>query len=231
LTMVVGRDGSAKTTFARWLAANASTGALTGIPLRTHLALAEDDPAQVTAPGLVAAGADLCQIDLVTDGAWRFPRDLDQLDAHLAGRRTDLVIIDPLAAAISNLSHQRAGDSLRGLRRIAEQHNVAVVVVHHTIKRATDPGPAIAGGYNIRAACRSILFWEQLSPIGCHYIRSRAEAQELELDEQTGRLCMLWAFKARRQAGFPGDLRAAISGQSGRAKLDNRHRRAARNAG
>jgi hypothetical protein len=194
--MVVGRDGSAKTTFARWLASRASLGELGGAPLRTHLALSEDDAARVTAPGLHAAGADLSRIDVVTDGQWRFPRDLERFDNHLAERPADIVVIDPLAAAVANLNHQRAGDALRALREIGERHDAAVVVIHHTIKRATDPATAIAGGYNVRAACRSILFWEQLGATGCAYVRSVAEQQELELDEETGRLCMLWPYKA-----------------------------------
>ena len=196
LTMVVGRDGSAKTTFARWLAAAASRGQLTGAPLAVHLALSEDDAARVTAPGLVAAGADLARVELVTGGSWRFPRDLDHFDEHLRAGRLDLVVIDPLAAAVASLGHQRAGDTLRALREIAERHDVALVVVHHTIKRAADPGTAIAGSYNVRAAFRSILFWEQLGPTGCAYVRSLAEQREIDLDEQTGRLCMLWAYKA-----------------------------------
>lgn len=196
LTMVVGRDGSAKTTFARWLASAASRGDLTGQPLRTHLALSEDDAARVTAPGLQAAGADLARIDLVTDGAWLFPRDLERLDAYLSTHASDIVVIDPLAAAVASVNHQRAGDALRALRQIAERHDAAIIVVHHTIKRATDPGTAIAGGYNVRAACRSILFWEQLGPTGCAYVRSIAERQEIEMDEETGRLCMLWPYKA-----------------------------------
>jgi hypothetical protein len=196
LTMVVGRDGSAKTTFARWLAAAASCGRLTGAPLRVHLALSEDDAARVTAPGLVAAGADLDRVELVTEGSWRFPRDLDHLEQHLHRRPCDLVVIDPLAAAIASLGHQSAGDALRGLREVAERRDVALVVVHHTIKRAPDPGTAIAGGYNIRAACRSILFWERLSPMGCLYVRAMAEQQAVELDERTGLLCMLWPHKA-----------------------------------
>lgn len=196
LTMIVGRDGSAKTTFARWLAAASSTGALSGEPLRVHLALAEDDPSRVTAPGLIAAGADLSRIEVVTDGVWRFPRDLERLEVHLQRSPADVVIIDPLAASISALGHQPAGEALRGLRGIAERNQSAVVVIHHTIKRASDPGTAIAGGYNVRAACRSILFWEQLSRIGCQYVRNRAEAQGLDLDEQTGRLCILWPYKA-----------------------------------
>ncbi len=196
LTMIVGRDGSAKTTFARWLAAAGTRGLLTPKPLRVHLALSEDDAARVTAPALHAAGADLSRVDLVTDGSWRFPRDLDRLDQHLAKQSADVVVIDPLAAAVANINHQKAGDALRALRQIAERHDAAIIVVHHTIKRAKDAGTAIAGGYNVRAACRSILFWEQLGPTGAAYVRAVAEQQELDLDEETGRLCMLWQYKA-----------------------------------
>jgi hypothetical protein len=196
LTMVVGRDGSAKTTFARWLATAASRGGLTGEPIHVHLALAEDDAARVTAPALVAAGADLGRIEIVTGGLWRLPNDLERLDAHLLANPSGLVVIDPLAASVRALGHQSAGESLRGLRELAERHDTAVVVVHHIIKRAPDAASAIAGGYNVRAACRSILFWEQLPPVGCHYVRTRAEAQGVDLEEQTGRLCLLWGLKA-----------------------------------
>jgi hypothetical protein len=196
LTMVVGRDGSAKTTFARWLAAAGTRGLLTGRPLRVHLALSEDDAARVTAPALHAAGADLNLVDLVTDGSWLFPRDLDRLDQSLAEQPVDVVVIDPLASAVVNLNHQKAGDALRALRQIAERHNAAVIVIHHTVKRAKDAGTAIAGSYNIRTACRSILFWEQLGPTGVAYVRSVTDQQGLELEEETGRLCMLWPYKA-----------------------------------
>jgi len=196
LTMVVGRDGSAKTTFARWLATSASRGTLTGEPMHVHLALAEDDPARVTAPALVAAGADLARIEIVTDGLWRLPRDLERLDEHLSARPSGLVVIDPLAPSVRALGHQSAGEALRGLRELAERHDAAVVVVHHTVKRAPDAASAIAGGYHVRAACRSILFWEQLPIVGCQYVRMRAEAQGVDLDERTGMLCLLWGLKA-----------------------------------
>ena len=196
LTMVVGRDGSAKTTFGHWLAAAASRGELTGTPLRVHFASSEDHAARVTAPGLVAADADLECVELVTEGSWYFPRDLRRLDEHLGRQRCDLVVIDPLAAAVAGLGHERAGVALRALRQIAQRHDAALVLVHHTVKRAADPSAAIAGGHSLRAACRSILFWEQLGPTGCAYVRSVAARQHIDINEETGRLCILWPHKA-----------------------------------
>src|SRR3954453_3378390 len=109
VTLVVGRDGTGKSTFARWLAANASTGWLTGAPLDVPLALLEDGAAEITQPGLLAAGADAERIELALGEGWRFPRDLAEFEDHVRATECKLAIIDPLAAVVSGLAGERAG--------------------------------------------------------------------------------------------------------------------------
>ena len=194
VTLVVGRDGAGKSTFARWLAANASTGALTGTPLDVHLALLEDGAAEITQPGLLAAGADAERIELMLGEGWRFPRDLMEFEDHVRATDCRLVVIDPLAAVVSGLSGERAGLALRGLAGVAERTGIAIVLVHHTIKSARTADAAIAGSYNVKAAARSILFWDVLSP--AHAFQARLVAAEAGAEVGEGAmLCLLRAHK------------------------------------
>src|SRR4051794_31765560 len=84
ISLIVGRDGVGKSTLIASLTAGWTTGTLTGRTERVHLSLAEDDTAAVTVPRLRAAGADMSQVRVPTEGrTWDFPTDLDALATYL----------------------------------------------------------------------------------------------------------------------------------------------------
>src|SRR5262249_46936948 len=84
-----------------------------------------------------------------------------QLDAYLAEKPAELVIIDTLLAVVKASSNR---DLLRGdysegtvLRELAEKHKTAILVVHHLRKMGAEYGlDAVAGTTGLTAACDAV---------------------------------------------------------------------------
>jgi RecA-family ATPase len=165
ITLIVGDGGVGKSTLSVELAARLSRGELSGEPESSMLALQEDDEAAVTVPRLLAAGADLARIDLDGDPGWRFPRDLDRLDAYAGDKRPALVVMDPLDASVPGLASQAARQILDDLAAVARRHNMALVALHHLTKSGNSIDQRIGGGRAVRAVARSVLVLERLDPI------------------------------------------------------------------
>src|SRR4051794_18084507 len=91
ITLLVGVDGTGKSTLITTLTAEWTTGEQTGVEERVHLSLVEDDVAAVTVPRLMAAGANLERVHLLERGrAWSVPRDLGRVDACLRGNEVTI---------------------------------------------------------------------------------------------------------------------------------------------
>jgi hypothetical protein len=167
ITLVVGDAGAGKSTLAVELAARLTRGELTGEPERALLALQEDDGPSVTVPRLMAAGADLTMIGL--DGSpgsgWRFPRDLERLDARLTETGASLFVLDPLDASVPALASQSARSIMDDLAAIAHRHGTALVALHHLTKGGKTIAQRIGGGRAISAVARSILVLSKLDEI------------------------------------------------------------------
>src|SRR4051794_5142550 len=90
ISLIVGRDGTGKSTLMSVLAAAWTRGELTGRPERVHLNLAEDDVAAVTVPRLRAAHADLSELRFLYEGEeWNFPRDAERLREYVRKEKID----------------------------------------------------------------------------------------------------------------------------------------------
>ncbi len=165
ITVLVGDGGTGKSTLAAALAAQLSTGELTGKPQVSLLALQEDDEAAVTVPRLMAAGADLNLVHVEATPGWRFPRDLQRLDDRITREGATMVVLDLLDSAVPALASQSARAILDDLAAIARRRNAAVILVHHLIKSRGTVAHRVGGGRAVWAVPRSILVLTRLDEI------------------------------------------------------------------
>ncbi len=160
-TVIVGDQGTHKSTLAFTLAAMASRGALPGTsgapPCRVLIISREDHYPSFVSPRISAAGGDP---DLIHFGKplqkWRFPRDIDLLEHDVAHLRPGLIVIDPLSAVIPHYANpEKARDALEGLSDISRRHNAAILLVHHFDKAGKRLETAIGGASAISGVSRA----------------------------------------------------------------------------
>ncbi|MCW5967586.1 MAG: AAA family ATPase [Blastocatellales bacterium] len=166
LTILEGIEGEGKSTLLCAVAAAITLGS--GLPDSEKAEpgsvlwlSAEDDLARVLKPRLMAAGADCGRVFAVGEPFALDTRGILGLRERVAERMPRLAVIDPIFA-------YTRGDANKGsdsrsltneLKTIAEQFNVAVVLVRHVGKSKGFGDPRAAGLYSIewRAAARSVL--------------------------------------------------------------------------
>jgi hypothetical protein len=114
------------------------------------LVTTEDDPGDTLKPRLMAAGADLSKVSMLTMGSsdapvpFRVPQDADELGRRVAETGAALVVLDPLLEFIdgkvdSHRSHP-VRQALAALNKIARESGCAALVVFHLNKGiSTDP--------------------------------------------------------------------------------------------
>lgn len=108
----------------------------------------EDEAADTIRPRLAALGADLDRVHViqdVDDHGRRRPftaTDVASLDTAVRQRpQVGLVVIDPVAAWVGAIDEHRQNEvraCLKGLRLLAAEHGVAVVIVMHLRKATAD---------------------------------------------------------------------------------------------
>ena len=175
LTVLEGDPGLGKSTLALGLAAAVSRGGTlpgggrvepSGVVIITY----EDGLADTIRPRLDAAGADVARVFAI-QGVARpgelerlisFPDDAPAVFEAVARLNAKLVIVDPLAAALSSEtdSHRDADvrRALAPLARFAEEYGVAVLVIRHLTKAASGRAIVAGGGsIAIAAAARSVI--------------------------------------------------------------------------
>jgi hypothetical protein len=154
ISLIAGRPDKGKGLLAVWIAAQVSkTGK------RVLYSAAEDDASDMTKPRLTAAGAVHKNIH-----HWRFrlPADWDGFEQVIRRAKIDLVVIDPLAAHLSN-GISRHSDNIRivtnPLNDLLSETGCSCVVVEHVrknIPQSGDPLMAIGGtGSGLPAAVRA----------------------------------------------------------------------------
>lgn len=175
LTVLEGDPGLGKSTLALGLAAAVSRGGTlpgggraepSGVVIITY----EDGLADTIRPRLDAAGADVARVFAIKGVARpgelerliSFPDDAPAVFEAVARLNAKLVIVDPLAAALSSEtdSHRDADvrRALAPLARFAEEHGVAVLVIRHLTKAASGRAIVAGGGsIAIAAAARSVI--------------------------------------------------------------------------
>jgi len=145
VTLITGPRGIGKGLVTCWLTARVTNHER---PVNVWInSLAEDDLAEDLRPRLEVAGADLDRVRL-TDREYSLPEDLERLSTGMLEIGAEIVVFDSLQTHLRTLSVDAENGTLSGLREMAKEQGVAVVVVHHLLKSitaATSVAQAIAG--------------------------------------------------------------------------------------
>jgi len=171
VTLLEGDPGDGKSTLMYDLAARVTTGrpmpltTETASPAGVVLLQAEDLLREVVRPGLDAAGADVSRV--VAYDRTRFSTkplilsgDIELIRDAINSVGAKLVVIDPFNAfsGHSGNSESAVRRTLGTLAALAEEKNVAIVVVRHMDKRrGSNPKHGGLGSTGFVAAARSVL--------------------------------------------------------------------------
>ena len=173
LCVAAGREGTGKSTFGIWLAAQITRGTLPGnlygTPRRVLYVAIEDSWEHTLAPRLKAAGADLSMVgrfDVIEDTdeqvTLSLPADNELLEASIREHDVALVVPDPLMSVISErIDTHRTRDvrmALDPLAGIANRTGCLLLGIPHFNKNAgTDPSLLITGSGAFKDVPRSVL--------------------------------------------------------------------------
>lgn len=162
ISVVDGDPATSKSSAVLDLVARVSTGrpmpdGSQGVLGGALLLLAEDSIAKTVRQRLVAAGADLTRI-AVMNGEVVFPGNLSEIQAAVVGLPAKLLVLDPFMAylGVDGNKEQRVRKAMGPLKRLAEETNIAVVLVRHMTKGGgRNPLYRGQGSIGITAAVRS----------------------------------------------------------------------------
>ncbi|MFZ0660874.1 MAG: AAA family ATPase, partial [Candidatus Binataceae bacterium] len=172
LSLIVGDPGQGKSFITLDLAARLSSGrpwpdGAAGTESGDIIILsAEDSPADTIVPRLIASGADLSRVNILTaikhgptERQFSLQSDLPALEAAIKRTRVQLVIIDPLTAYLGGAdSHKNSNMRavLAPLSALAERYRLAVVAVSHLNKSETSALYRVTGSLAFVAAARAV---------------------------------------------------------------------------
>lgn len=176
LTLLAGSPGTGKTTLALALTATITTGGAwpdgtkCDEPGNVLIWSGEDNPADTIIPRLMAAGADLSRVYLITGrtdehGAilpFDPAADIGLLGERLAGLGgAAMLVIDPIVSAIAKDAH-RANDVRRDLQALvdmASAYRCTVLGISHFAKgtKGTSPAERVIGSGAFVALARMVL--------------------------------------------------------------------------
>ena len=175
LHVLAGAPGTGKTTLALALAASLSTGGRwpdgTRAPLGDALIWSgEDDPKDTLVPRLLACGADLKRVHIISgvtgaDGSRPFDPALDGALLLDAMRRTErpprLLVVDPIVSAVAGDSHKN-GEVRRALQPLVDlgqQLRCAILGISHFSKGTAGKNPVdrVSGSLAFGALARIVL--------------------------------------------------------------------------
>ena len=162
--LLVGRQGSGKSTFAAWVVAQLTSGrpwpdgAEAHRPVRCGM-LSLEEPAGRLAARLRAVGADLDAVEILGDVVdyddegrlcrrrWQLPRDCTVLADKIAELGLAVVTIDGLGYAVHGDSHNYAvvGSALSALAGVAERTGACILGLTHPPKGRSDAVTAAIG--------------------------------------------------------------------------------------
>lgn len=176
LTLIAGREGTGKSSFGVWLAAQVTQGLLPGSrhgqPGDVGWVAFEESFSHALKPRLAAAGADLDRVwnidvahsdDPDAEGSGlRLPIDTTELEAIIVETGITLLVLDPLASALtSGLKMNNSDDVRRALEplvQVATRTGCTVVGIAHFNKgTGTDPASAITGASAWKDVPRAVL--------------------------------------------------------------------------
>jgi AAA domain len=168
LTLLAGAGGLGKSTFAMRLAADLSRGKLLeNEPGTTLIITTEDTAEEILRPRALAAGADLerivhYRVPLDEGGMLVLPGDFEELERIIDESGAQLVVIDPilgtLDVALDSHKDQHVRAVLGRLARIAEERELAIVLVAHVNKASSrDAYIRVSGSVALYNAARSVV--------------------------------------------------------------------------
>lgn len=172
LSVAAGREGTGKSSFGVWLAAQITRGLLPGQlygkPHAVIYAAVEDSWKHTLVPRLIAAGADLsavyrCEVyeDDALDTTLSLPLDNARLEAEIRRLGAALLVLDPLMSTIgAKIDTHRERDvrtALDPLARLADRARCVVLGIAHFNKGSgTDPSSLITGSGAFKNVPRSV---------------------------------------------------------------------------
>jgi hypothetical protein len=141
LTLIGGKPGEGKSLMMYLLAAEVSR-----LGKAVIMSSPEENVATMKMPRLIAANADTTRVHLWPNRL-RLPGDVDELEFYVRLHDVGLITFDPVAKHLVGTKDPYTG--LEPLLAMAERTGVALVGVHHTIKRVPKddhPRDAFGGG-------------------------------------------------------------------------------------
>jgi hypothetical protein len=177
ITTIVGMPGCGKSLLTTFIASKVSTGRGLAAgaeswparePANVVMFTFEDGMGEYVRPRLERMGADLDRIDLCEvsrrgdqERGIDLLRDLPAIEEAILDRRPALLIVDPVNSAWASGKDQnddvQVREVLGPLKRLAAEHDVAIVLVTHTNKRSdlTDAQDAASGARGIVGLARA----------------------------------------------------------------------------
>jgi len=172
LSIAAGREGTGKSTFGIWMAAQITRGTLPGslygTPRRVLYVAVEDSWEHTIAPRLAAAGADLSivgRFDVINfegeEVTLALPHDNALLEQSITEHAVALVSMDPLMSFMGEGIDTHVTRSVRRaldpLARIADRTACLMLGIAHFNKgNATDPSSLITGSGAFKDVPRSV---------------------------------------------------------------------------
>jgi hypothetical protein len=171
LGLAAGREGTGKSSFLIWMAAQITTGTLTGSipsPRGVIYVAVEDSWKYTIVPRLMAAGADLklvyrAEVQAVEGGtvSLSLPADNRLLEEAITGNDIAMVALDPLMSAISDTLdthvNRQVRQALDPLARIADRTGAVFAGIAHFNKSAsTDASSLITASGAFKDVARFI---------------------------------------------------------------------------
>lgn len=172
MTIAAGREGTGKSSFGIWMAAQITQGLLPGSfygqPKNVFYIAVEDSWKQTIVPRLIAAGADLdrvWQVEAVDaeygETTLSLPQDNSLMERALIEHDVALVVLDPLMSCIGKgIDTHRERDvrtALDPLARMADRTGAVLLGIAHFNKGAsTDPASLITGSGAFKNVPRAV---------------------------------------------------------------------------
>lgn len=172
LSVAAGREGTGKSTFGIWLAAQITKGTLPGnyfgMPRPVFYVAVEDSWKHTLVPRLLAAGADLGKVGrfdvLTNDGneiTLSLPHDNYLLERKMEEHGVALVVIDPLMSVIGEKidthREREVRSALDPLAKMADRTGSVLLGIAHFNKGAgTDAASLITGSGAFKNVPRSV---------------------------------------------------------------------------
>jgi hypothetical protein len=174
-TIFSGRGGEGKSTLALNYVAQVSTGTLPGShygqPRNVVLICHEDDPGRQVKPRLVAAGANMANVvimsirehdgDITADYVPSLNRDMALIRQAVEECHPALIVIDPLTSTIDGDLHkvQDVRRALNPLNQLAQERSLAIICIMHVRKGQGSASDKTSGSHAFRDVARSLLLF------------------------------------------------------------------------